>query len=119
VGVIGAAPALTPDVVVTLEEVTFCGGKIEMTWGVQNNKDDGAVVLPLTSDNIVVWDGNNEYRINDDQSKPTAIQVAPGQQARGTAVIDRPVSLSTSTLKIMLRHLPFGEAVWVVPIKGS
>ena len=103
VGVIGAAPALTPDVVVTLEEVTFCDGKIEMTWGVQNNSDDGTVVLPLTSDNIAVWDGNNEYRVNNDQSKPAEIRAAPGQQAHGVAVIDRPVSLSTSTLKIMLK----------------
>src|SRR5205085_11061117 len=108
VGVIGAAPALAPDVVVTLQEVNFCGGQIAITWSVQNNMDQEGVSLPLTAENIAVRDSlGNEYRIADAKSRPAEIRVGPHQQARGTAVIARQANLNASTLRIMLKKLPF------------
>jgi hypothetical protein len=120
VGVIGAAPALEPDVVVTLQEVAFCGGEITITWSMQNNIDGESVTLPLTSENIAVRDSlGNEYTIDDARSRPTEIRVPPGGQAHGTAVITRPASLNASTLRIMLKKLPFGETIWLVPISNE
>jgi hypothetical protein len=114
------APAFSPEVVVTLEEVNFCKGQVTIKWLVRNNMDDESVALPLTAENIAVSDSlGNEYRIADDQSQPPQISVAPHSKMRGTAVITRPASLNAQTLVIKLTKLPFGEATWIVPIGGG
>jgi hypothetical protein len=114
------APALSPEVVVTLEEVNFCKGQISINWLVRNNMDDESVALPLTAENIAVSDSlGNEYRIADDKSQPPQISAAPRSKMRGTAVVDRPASLNAQTLVIKLKTLPFGEATWIVPISGA
>ena len=114
------APALSPEVVVTLEEVNFCKGQITINWLVRNNMEDESVALPLTAENVVVNDSlGNEYRIDDSKSLPPQISVAPRSKMRGTAVIARPASLNAQTLVIKLTKLPFGEATWIVPISGG
>ena len=114
------APALSPEVVVTLEEVNFCKGQVTINWLVRNNMEDESVALPLTAENVVVSDSlGNEYRIDDAKSQPLQISVAPRSKMRGTAVITRPVSLNAQTLVIKLSKLPFGEATWIVPISGG
>src|SRR5262249_29495674 len=111
------APALSPEVVVTLEEVNFCKGQVTINWLVRNNMDDESVALPLTAENVSVSDSlGNEYPIADGKSQPPQISVAPRSKMRGTAVIDRPASLNAQTLVIKLTKLPFGEATWIVPI---
>src|SRR5439155_10545108 len=120
VGVIGAAPALAPDVVVTLQEVNFCGSQIAITWSIQNNMDQESVSLPLSAENIAVRDSlGNEYQISHAKSRPSQIRVGPHDQARGTAVIARPANLNASTLRIMLKKLPFDETTWLVPISSA
>ncbi len=114
------APALSPEVVVTLEEVNFCEGQVTINWLVRNNMEDESVALPLTAENVVVSDSlGNEYRIDDAKSQPPQISVAPRSKMRGTAVITRPASLNAQTLVIKLSKLPFGEATWIVPISGG
>ena len=114
------APALSPEVVVTLEEVNFCKGQVTINWLVRNNMDDESVALPLTAENVAVSDSLGiEYRIADDRSQPPQISVAPRSKMRGTAVITRPASLNAQTLVIKLSKLPFGEATWIVPISGG
>jgi hypothetical protein len=120
VGVAGAAPDLAPEVVVTLDEVGFCGGQITMTWSLRNNLDDQPVTLPLTDANIVVRDSlGNEYAIDEKLSKPAEISAAPHSKGRGTAVIGRPASLNAQTLVIKLKQQPFGETTWVVPLQNG
>jgi Nuclease-related domain len=120
VGVVGAAPDLTPEVVVTLDEVSFCDGRIAMTWSLRNNMDDQPVTLPLNAANIVVRDSiGNDYPIDEAQSQPAEVDAAPGGKGRGTAVIARPASLNAQTLVIKLRRLPFGETTWLVPIRSG
>jgi hypothetical protein len=114
------APALSPEVVVTLEEVNFCKGQVTINWLVRNNMDDESVALPLTAENVAVSDSlGNEYRIDDSKSQPPQISVAPRSKMRGTALITRPASLNAQTLVIKLTKLPFGEATWIVPISGG
>jgi hypothetical protein len=120
VGVVGAAPDLAPEVVVTLDEVSFCDGHIAMTWSLRNNLDDQPVTLPLNAANIVVRDSlGNDYPIDEAQSQPAEVDAAPGGKGRGTAVIARPASLNAQTLVIKLRRLPFGETTWLVPIRSG
>jgi hypothetical protein len=120
VGVGGNAPALLPELVVTLEEVNFCKGQIAITWSVRNNMDDESVSMPLTAENIQVTDSLlNEYTITDEKSQPPQISVAPRSKARGTAVIARPASLNAKALRITLKQLPFGEATWIVPVSSA
>jgi len=114
------APALSPEVVVTLEEVNFCKGQVTISWLVRNNMEDESVALPLTAENVAVSDSlGNEYRIDDSKSQPPQISVAPRSKMRGTAMITRPASLNAQTLVIKLTKLPFGEATWIVPISGA
>jgi hypothetical protein len=120
VGVVGAAPDLAPQVIATLEEVSFCDGQIEISWSLRNNLDDQAVTLPLTAANIVVRDSlGNEYPIDEKQSQPAEIRAAPGGKGRGTIVIARPASLNAQTLVIKLKTLPFGETTWLAPIRSG
>ena len=120
VGVGGNAPALQPELVVTLEEVNFCQGQIAITWSVRNNMDDESVSMPLTAENIQVIDSLlNEYTIADKKSQPPQISVAPRSKASGTAVIARPASLNAKALQITLKQLPFGEATWIVPVSSA
>ncbi|KAB8142697.1 NERD domain-containing protein [Chloroflexia bacterium SDU3-3] len=117
VGVVGAAPALSPDVVVTLEDVSFCDGKIAITWSLQNNMASESASLPLTSDNITISDEDGTvYTINDALSKPAEIRAEPNMQAKGVAVIDRPLSANSATLLITLKNQPFGTAQWPVVV---
>jgi hypothetical protein len=120
VGYGDVAPALAPEVVVTLEEVNFCTGQISITWLVRNNTSDENVALPLTAENIVVSDSlGNEYQIADAKSKPAEITVQPHSKMRGTALIPHSASLNAQTLVIKLKKLPFGEATWIVPISSG
>lgn len=120
VGVGGNAPGLTPDVVVTLEEVGFCDEQITMTWSLRNNLDDLSIVLPLNAENVEVRDSvGTRYLLNDDMSRPRELSAAPGDRARGTALIDRPINLNARTLVIVLRDQPFGETTWLVPVPAA
>jgi hypothetical protein len=116
VGVGGNAPGLTPDVVVTLEEVEFCNGRITLKWSLRNNLSDQSIEMPLTAENIEVRDSvGTRYLVMDDLSQPRELRALPGERVRGSAIIDRPVNLNASTLVVVLNKLPFGETIWLVP----
>jgi len=120
VGVGGNAPGLTPDVVVTLEEVGFCEGQITMTWSMRNNLRDASVVLPLNSENLQVRDSvGTRYLLADEKSRPREMRAAPGERVQGNAVVERPVNLNARTLVIVLTDEPFGETTWLVPVPPS
>ncbi|MEN9934939.1 MAG: hypothetical protein RLZZ387_1518 [Chloroflexota bacterium] len=120
VGVSGAAPALAPDVVVTLEEVAFCEEQITISWSVRNNMDDTSIEMPLTPENISVRDSlGNEYIVVEALSRPAEIVVEPSGRAEGTVTIDRPVNQSAPTLVVRLKDEPFGETTWLVPISAA
>jgi hypothetical protein len=117
---VGLSGSLAPEVVVTLEQVSFCKGQIAITWSVRNNMEDESVALPLTAENIAVIDTlGNIYTVADEKSLPLQISVAPRSKAHGTAVIMQPASLNARTLKIKLKKLPFGEATWIVPVNSD
>jgi hypothetical protein len=110
-------PGSGPDIVIALEEVRTCNGGIQMTWSLQNNSSE-PVEFPLQSDNISINDGlGNEYQIADDESQPAAIRAAPGDQARGTTLVPRPLNRSASSLVVRITDKPFGEASFVVPLQ--
>lgn len=112
----GSTTAISPEVVVALEQVSTCDGQIELTWSVQNNSDR-PVEFPLVGENIRVSDGlGNEYPIDDQASDPQAVMVAPGAQERGTAVASRPLSSSATSILVRLKDKPFGEASFVVAL---
>lgn len=116
VGVGGNAPGLAPDVVVTLEEVEFCDGRITLKWSLRNNLSDQSITMPLTAENIEVRDSvGTRYLVMDDHSQPRELRALPGERVRGSATIDRPVNLNASTLVVVLKKLPFGETTWLVP----
>lgn len=120
VGVTGAAPDLAPQVIVTLDEVSFCDGRITMTWSMRNNLENQSVTLPLTNMNISVRDSlGTEYVLDETLSSSLELEAAPGGKARGTAVVARSVSLNAQTLVIKIRQLPFGETTWLVPIRSD
>lgn len=120
VGVVGAVPALAPDVVVTLEEVNFCGGQIAIIWSVRNNLSDETVVVPLTDENIAVRDSlGNEYRVSQKKTRPTEMKVEPHSEQRGVVVLDRQANLSAPTLVIRLKKHPFGETIWLAEIRSG
>ncbi len=120
VGVGGNAPALAPDVVVTLEEVEFCNGKIVLKWSLRNNLSDQSIAMPLTAENIEARDSvGTRYVVTDDLSQPNELRASPGERVRGSAVIDRPVNLNASTLVVVLKKFPFGETTWLVPTPGA
>jgi hypothetical protein len=120
VGVVGAAPDLAPEVIATLEEVSFCEGQIKISWSLRNNLNDQTVTLPLNAANVVVRDSlGNDYPIDEKLSQPSEISAAPDGKGRGTIVIDRPASLNAQTLVIKLKQLPFGETTWLAPIRSG
>ena len=115
VGVAGTPPALAPDVVVTLEDVSLCNNKVTITWSVQNNMANEAVIMPLTVDNILISDEDGTvYTIDAAKSQPSEIRAEPNMQAKGQVVINRPISPNTATLLITLKTAPFGKAQWPV-----
>ncbi|MBC8162897.1 MAG: NERD domain-containing protein [Roseiflexaceae bacterium] len=117
VGVEGAPPALKPDVVVTLEEISFCGDTIDITWSLQNNMFDETAVLPTTNTNFAITDEDGAtYMLDEAASKPAEIRAEPEMQARGVATISRPISPDTTTLLITLQDQPFGKAQWLVSV---
>lgn len=117
VGVDGVMTEFAPEVIVTLEEVDYCDDRIELTWSVRNN-GDGAVTLPLTSANIEIRDPlGNEYVLADTASRPATLRVQPGEQARGVAVVQRPVNQNAASLLVRLRNEPFGEASFLVSLQ--
>ncbi len=113
----GSTTATSPEIVVALEQVSTCDGRIELVWSVQNNSDR-PIEFPLSGDNIRVSDGlGNEYPLDDAASDPQTLVVAPGAQERGTAVAARPLSSSAASLLVRLRDKPFGEASFVVALQ--
>ncbi len=115
VGVSNNIASLAPDVVITLEQVDFCGDRIELTWSVRNNGDQ-SVVLPLTATNIAVKDSlGNAYLIAGERSQPTEILAPAKSRAEGKAVIARAANTAAQTLVVKLISQPFGEATWLVP----
>lgn len=114
VGVSGTAPDLAPEVTVVLEQVDFRDGRIALSWSLVN-ATERPVQLPLTRDNISVRDTQGtDYPIDELQSQPKVIEAAPGQTARGSAVIDQPVNINALSVFVRLHEQPFGEATWLV-----
>ncbi len=112
----GEAGLTMPEVVVALEQVSTCDGKIALTWSLQNNSDR-PIEFPLQGTNIRISDGlGNEYALDDRASQPSAIRAAPGAQERGTSVVSRPLSSSASSLLVRIKEQPFGEASFVVAL---
>lgn len=119
VGVDGIVADLAPEIVVTLEEVSYCNSEISLRWSVRNNSAD-TIDFPLHSDNITILDPlGNQYAIANTRSRPSAIRVEPGDVARGTAVVERPVSQSSPSLLVRIMTMPFGEASWLVSLEGN
>jgi hypothetical protein len=119
VGVSGTLVELAPEVVVTLQRVEYCDAEIRLTWSVRNNSEHD-VRFPLQSDNLSIRDPiGNEYVIADALSEPRVVEVAPDSQARGVAVVPRPVSQNAPSLLVRLKHEPFGEASWLVSLEGK
>lgn len=117
VGVVGAPPALMPDVVVTLEDISLCNNKVTITWSLQNNMVNESAIMPLTVENVLISDEDGTvYTIDDAKSKPSEIRAEPNMQAKGQIIIDRPISPNTATLLITLKTAPFGKAQWPVSI---
>lgn len=107
---------LAPQIVVTLEQVDYCGTNITLTWSVRN-KSDKTIELPLQSSNISIRDPlGNGYAIDDLQSEPTVLQVEPGEQERGTVTVPSPVIQDAPSLLVRLKEKPFGEASWLVSL---
>jgi hypothetical protein len=116
VGVDVSTQAVRPDVVVTLEQVSFCGGQISMTWSLRNNTTTQQL-LTLNNDNIEIRDAlGTTYSLLESASNPQVITAEPGTRQSGEAIVAQPVNTNTPTLVIMLKKAPFGEATWMVTI---
>jgi hypothetical protein len=106
------------DIVVTLEQVDFCGPTIRLNWSLRNNSAD-TVAVPISAANIGLLDSlHNSYSIAEDQSSPSELRAAPGRQTRATVVVARPVSKSAITLKVTLRSAAIGDTSWLVCLDG-
>lgn len=113
----GNAP--TPDIVLTLERVDFCGSDIKLTWSVRNNSDR-SLDLPLDSETISIRDPlNNNYIIDGSRSQPTVLKVASGQKGEATVIVPQPVSQNAISLKVTLKNSAVGEATWLVGLDGE
>lgn len=119
VGVDGTLVDFAPEIVVTLERVSYCNDQISLTWSMRNNSDE-VVAFPLRSDNVTIVDPlGNEYVIADSRSKPAELRVEPGDVGQGTAIVDRPVNRNAPSLLVRLKEKPFGEASWLVSLEGN
>ncbi|NJM07958.1 NERD domain-containing protein, partial [Candidatus Gracilibacteria bacterium] len=105
-----------PEVLVVLEQVAYCDDEIRLTWSVRN-ESERAVEFPLSNKNIQISDGmGNEYLIADAESEPQILEVAPGEEARGTAIVPRALSHNAASLRVRLKDQPFGEASFLVAL---
>jgi hypothetical protein len=119
VGVGGTVMELTPEVVVTLEQVEYCAEQITLTWSIRNNSEQ-TVTFPLRSSNISIRDPiGNTYAIADELSQPPVLRVAPDSREQGMAVVQGPVSRNAPSLLVRLKDKPFGEASWLVSLEGN
>lgn len=119
VGIDWTAPDLAPEVVVTLEQVAYCGNQIVLAWSVHNSSSS-PVVFPLSRNNIEIRDTlGNSYAVADSKSQPAEIRVEPGATDRGKAIVSRPVSQNAPSLLVRLKAQPFGEASWLVSLEGN
>lgn len=116
VGVLGTAPGLSPDLIVTLNEVSYCGDQIKITWSVRNKTETATFRVPLTADNVEVRDTSTIYTLDEKRSQPLEMIVGPGDKRQGSVIIDRPLNPNAITLRVTLRQEPFGEAIWMVPV---
>jgi hypothetical protein len=116
---IGGAPAaLTPDVVVTLEQVTLCDGQIAVTWSLHNNTGDMTVAMPLDADNIAVRDSlGNSYAVT--SASTPVLTAGPHSKQQGSAIVAQPANINAQTLVVALKKQPFGEATWLISIDGA
>ena len=104
----------TPEIIVTLEQVVYCSDRMSLTWSVKNASEQ-TIELPLRNNNIAIRDMlGNDYMISESDSTPLALRVEPQLEARGTAVVLRPISQNASSLLVRLKTQPFGEASWLV-----
>lgn len=109
----------SPDIVLTLEQVDFCGSEIKLTWSVRNNSGQ-SIDLPLQSETISIRDPlNNNYTIDEGRSQPTTLRVEPGKQGRATVVVPQPVNQNAISLKVTLKSDAVGEATWLVALDGQ
>ncbi len=119
VGVNGTGADLIPDLVVTLEQVFYCGKQITLTWSLQN-KSKAPVRFPLQQENVQINDPlGNAYLINDSLSQPSVLLVEAGKQAHGVVVVPWPVRQNAPSLLVRLKNEPFGEASWLVALEGN
>jgi hypothetical protein len=114
---VGVDPLVaTPDVVVTLEEVSFCDDTIVLSWSVRNNRASEPVAVALDASNLRLRDTlGNEYT----PAGRTQLVAEPGQRTTATATIERPAHLGATTLVVRLLRQPFGEATWLVPVPSN
>lgn len=103
------------DVLVTLETVDFNNGAIKLNWTIENRRQT-PLVVPLIQDNFDLTDGTLTYRIDERQSQPAKLTVAPGAKATATLVVNQPVRPSAVTLKVTVLQYPFGRATWLVQV---
>ncbi len=119
VGVDGTAAEHSPDVVVTLEQVNYCGEQITLTWSIRNHRMQEAV-FPLQNRNITIRDPlGNRYLLADSKSQPAILRVGPGEQKRGTAIVSHPVIPNVPSLLVRLKEQPFGESSWLVSLEEN
>lgn len=108
-----------PDLVLTLEQVDYCGAEIKLTWSVRNNSGK-ALDLPLRSETISIRDPlNNSYSIDDGRSEPGTLRVQPDSLGRVTVVVPQPVNQNAISLKVTLKSGAVGEATWLVGLDGE
>ncbi len=119
VGVDGTVEELSPEIIITLEQVDYCHDQIVLTWSI-HNKSDERLRFPLTSDNISIRDPlGNEYVIDEQAAGTQRVRVAPDSQQSTTVVVPRPVSQNAPSLLVRLKDTPFGEASWLVSLEGN
>ncbi len=119
VGVMGTSVELSPEVIVTLEQVDYCGEQMTLAWSVRNNSTD-TVQFPLTDANMQILDTiGNEYAVDASQSEPHTLRVRPDSQEQGVAVVPRPVGQNVPILLVRLKNEPFGEASWLVSLEEN
>lgn len=119
VGVESTTVDRSPDVIVTLEQVDFCGKRIILFWSVRNLSQYEAT-FPLQNGNITIRDPlGNSYPLDDAQSQPKILRVAPGGYERGIAVVPYAVVPNTPSLLVRLKEQPFGESSWLVSLEGN